>query len=246
MQFSVVLVLGLLLVSLSIPCVSLEASSTTLIINEVLYDPSGDEASGEFVEIYVQSSPGNLNGYELTDQDDHTYTFPSFTPSDGDYIVVHTGTGTDDTDSPVIHLYWGRGSGVWNNDGDDVLLTDGTNVDYIAYESGTAINDPPSGLSWSGTNPSNSGTEGTSVSLINNGVDGDTGNDWEKSGTTDTYGPTTEGADNNEDPTTITLSSLTARPITSQPTFFRWQWLALASAVVAFGGVAAARRSLGR
>jgi len=47
-------------------------------------------------------------------------------------------------------------------------------------------------------------------------------------------------------PTAITLSSFTAHPTTSQPTFFRWQWVALAGAVVAFSGVAVARRSLRR
>lgn len=104
-----------------------------MVINEVLYDPIGDEAAGEFVEIYTQSSPGNLSGYQLFDRDVITYTFPSFIPAAGDYIVVHTGSGMDDTVGPAIHLYMGRGSAVWTNEGDDVLLTDGTNgIDYIA------------------------------------------------------------------------------------------------------------------
>ena len=47
-------------------------------------------------------------------------------------------------------------------------------------------------------------------------------------------------------PTAITLSSFTAHPTASQPTFFRWPWVALAGAVVAFGGGAVARRSLRR
>ncbi len=48
-------------------------------------------------------------------------------------------------------------------------------------------------------------------------------------------------------PTAITLSSLTAHPITSQPTFFSPQWLALAGAVgLVFGEVAVVRRSLRR
>nr|MBC8492866.1 SBBP repeat-containing protein [Chloroflexota bacterium] len=46
-------------------------------------------------------------------------------------------------------------------------------------------------------------------------------------------------------PTAITLSSLTARPFAPQATLFRWQWLALAGAVVFCGG-AVARRLLGR
>ncbi len=48
-------------------------------------------------------------------------------------------------------------------------------------------------------------------------------------------------------PTSVTLSSLTARSPTSQATFFRWQWLALAGAVgLVLGGGAAVRRWLGR
>jgi hypothetical protein len=45
--------------------------------------------------------------------------------------------------------------------------------------------------------------------------------------------------------TAITLSSFTAQPTTSQATFFRWQWLALAVGLV-FGEVAVVRRLLGR
>jgi hypothetical protein len=40
-----------------------------------------------------------------------------------------------------------------------------------------------------------------------------------------------------DEATVITLSSLTAHPTLSQANFFPWQWLALAGAVVAFGGV---------
>ncbi|MBC8252495.1 MAG: hypothetical protein H8E35_00525 [Ardenticatenia bacterium] len=49
-----------------------------------------------------------------------------------------------------------------------------------------------------------------------------------------------------DQPTAVALSSFTAHSIASQPTFSPWQWLALAGAVVAFGGVAVARGSLRR
>jgi hypothetical protein len=56
----------------------------------------------------------------------------------------------------------------------------------------------------------------------------------------------TEGQENNtQKPTAVTLSSFAARSPTSQPTFSRWQWLALAGAVIALGGIAVARRLLG-
>jgi hypothetical protein len=45
------------------------------------------------------------------------------------------------------------------------------------------------------------------------------------------------------EPTAVTVSSLTIRPVSSQGSFFHWQWLALAGAVgLAFGGGAAAMR----
>ncbi|MFZ5916880.1 MAG: lamin tail domain-containing protein, partial [Chloroflexota bacterium] len=182
---------------LALNAVPTGAASATLVINEVMYNPTGDEPSGEWVEIYVNSSPGNVSGWTLTDQDVTTpYTFPSFIPAAGEYIVVHTGSGTDDSTGPVYHLYWGRDSSVWNNGGDDVLLTDGTNsVDYIAYGGDDGIDLPPSGLSWGGANPSSS--EGASISLKANGVDGDSGDGWEAAGTLVTTDPSSMGVNNN-------------------------------------------------
>jgi len=190
------------------------AGSTTLVINEVLYHASGGETN-EFIEIYVQSSPGNVSGYKLTDQDAALYTFPSFTPSAGEYIVIHTGSGIDDTTGPVYHLYWGRGSAVWNDDGDDVLLQNASNVcvDYIAYETGSAIDPTPDSTNcpWGAPNPNNGNTAGTSISLKPNGSDSDSGNNWYKSGTGGTIGPTSEGA-NNEQATYVVLSRVEAAP----------------------------------
>jgi predicted extracellular nuclease len=57
---------------------------------------------------------------------------------------------------------------------------------------------------------------------------------------------TFDGLGSHDGPTAVTLSTFTAHPTSPQPTFFRWPWLALAGTVVAVGGVAAARRWLGR
>lgn len=180
---------------LALSVTSAGATSTTLVINEVMYDPSGDEADGEWVELYVSSLPGDLENWTLEDTASHVYTFPSLTPSAGEYIVIHTGSGTDDTTGPVYHLYWGRGSGVWNTSGDELLLQDGAGigVDYIAYGGATpTIN---GSLAWTGTNPSS--PEGVSISLKDDGVDGDSGDGWEASGDTVTIGPDSEGVNNN-------------------------------------------------
>ena len=111
-----------------------------------MYNPDGDEASGEWVELYVQSGGIDLGGYVLTDQDNHNFTFPSFTQNTGEYVVVYTGNGTNDLTGPVYHLFRGSGVTFWNNDGDDVTLQRGSPaecMDYMAFESGSA-----DGASW--------------------------------------------------------------------------------------------------
>ncbi len=166
---TIMMLIGFLLALNAIPA---GAASTTLVINEVMYNPDTD-AKLEWVELYVSSSPGSLQDWTLKDTANNTFTFPDLTPSEGEYIVVHTDSGTNDTTGPVYHLYWNRGSGVWNNDGDEILLGDasGVGVDYIAYGSAsTTIN---GSLTWTGTNPSS--PKGTSIALKTNGVDGDSG-----------------------------------------------------------------------
>ncbi len=172
-----------------------------LVINEVMYDPAGDEPSGEWVEIYVALGGADLDGYQVIDQDGYSITFPSFTPQTGDYIVVHTGGDplSNDLAGPVHHIYRGYGISMWNNDGDDVTIQSGAGecFDYMAYSTGSSIQGPPAGCVWgAGTNPT-SGSEGTSVALEENGQDGDRPSDWTESGLDGTMGPHSEGMHNN-------------------------------------------------
>ncbi|HOI12298.1 MAG TPA: MBL fold metallo-hydrolase [Methanoculleus sp.] len=61
----------------------------------------------------------NLTGWTITDEGTrNTYTFPAFTLDPGADVTVHSGAGND----TAIDLYWGRGTGVWNNDGDLATL----------------------------------------------------------------------------------------------------------------------------
>lgn len=63
----------------------------------------------------------NLTGWSITDEGTrNTYTFPIFTLDAGADVTVHTGTGND----TATDLYWGRETGVWNNDGDLATLAD--------------------------------------------------------------------------------------------------------------------------
>jgi len=170
------------------------------VINEILYDPADDEASGEWVEIYVTSGGFDLGGYVLSDQDGYSVTFPSFTPEAGEYIIVANGVGDDDLVGPIYVIYRGSGSAMWNNDGDDALLESASHecVDYMAYGSGGSIQGPPAGCAWGGAPNPSSGSEGTSISLVVDGYDTDYVSDWAASGSGGTTGPHSRGADNNE------------------------------------------------
>jgi len=152
------------------------AASAQVVINELVYDPVGVEESGEWVELYnAGTSSVNLTGWQITDQDTHTYTFPSgATIAVGGYVVVHTGAGTNTSTA----FYAGFTSGIWNNDGDEVLLENGsgTGVDYIQYDGGSGGDSPPSELTWAGDIPGTS--EGNSIALMPDGNDQDDATNW--------------------------------------------------------------------
>jgi len=55
----------------------------------------------------------------VTDEADHSYTFPAgFTLDAGATVTLHTGSGTD----TATDLYWGAGAPIWNNAGDTITV----------------------------------------------------------------------------------------------------------------------------
>jgi hypothetical protein len=57
----------------------------------------------------------------------HTYWFPEHPVGPGDHIILHTGTGTNQTRTTPAgqiehHFYWNLSTQVWNNHGDHVTL----------------------------------------------------------------------------------------------------------------------------
>ena len=169
-------------------------------INEILYQEiNGDSSNEEFVEFLVSKS-GNLKGYIMSDQDGKYYVFPSFSVSSGDYVVYHTGTGTDGTVNGVHHFYKNTVP-ILNNTGDEVLLlkpsqdrvllADGKlfnaePFDYVAYETASNVDAIPTSVkgltvSWdfSYATELDDANDGLSISLSPNGIDGDTSACWE-------------------------------------------------------------------
>ncbi|NTU85611.1 MAG: lamin tail domain-containing protein [Chloroflexales bacterium] len=105
---------------------------TSIAIQQIEYDPPGDDVAGEFVLIKnTGSDAADMTGWRLSDEANNTYTFPSFTLAAGAEVRVWTRAGTDDAGN----LYWGRTQAVWNNTGDTAILRDagGTEVTRYSY-----------------------------------------------------------------------------------------------------------------
>lgn len=182
-------------------------SAGKVIINEVLYNETGNSAAtnDEFIEIYnASTSPVDLGGWKLMDGNliandtDNTgsitgsstpYAFPNSTIlKPGEYAVIWVGDETNTPDRKAtgakFQAWLGKAPKL-NNSGDDMWLYDRDTkiVDYIAYGSGTAINTPPpTSLNlWDNTHQSAlaGASDGQSISLTKNGLDGNTSACWE-------------------------------------------------------------------
>jgi endonuclease YncB( thermonuclease family) len=93
---------------------------------------------------YVVFENGGSTSIDMTDwfvEDlaGHRYTFSSFTLDAGATVTLRTGSGTDSSSD----IYWGRGSSVWNNDGDTGTLYDDTGAtqDEYSYPTGSSSGD---------------------------------------------------------------------------------------------------------
>ncbi|HSD57897.1 MAG TPA: lamin tail domain-containing protein [Methanotrichaceae archaeon] len=83
--------------------------------------PEKENLDQEWIEIANQGEQDiSLEGWTLSDQQNHTYTFPDFVLLAGTSVKVHTGSG-DDTEEDI---YCNRNTPIWNNDGDIATLTD--------------------------------------------------------------------------------------------------------------------------
>lgn len=172
-----------------------------LVINEVMYVQTADFP--EFIELYAKTAGSTLN-YILSSQDgsSQNYYLPDFTVAAGDYVILYSATGTDNSAGNVHHAYTQSSSPPLANTGDDVVLlkpsaTDTTilngsgvvnsiPVDYVSFGAGSTDPVPVSTLgvtvSWDNSDVSRLGgtPAGTSISLTPNANDTDTSVCWEK------------------------------------------------------------------
>jgi hypothetical protein len=212
---AIVIVISLILCSLIfIPLETSEADSGEhdVVINEIMYDPSGSDSGKEWIEIYNNGSTAvNITGWMITDQDGgDDFTFPSMSFPSGNYIVITSGLGTNETDfsDGCAHFFMWKSGTFFENSGDDILLLNGTGygIDYVAYDYGAYVDFWPPELEWDDMNYWVD-DEGNSLSLHPNGVDTDSGLTWEESDPT----PGRTNAHIDDDPPMI--SNLQQNPI---------------------------------
>ncbi|MEE9340880.1 MAG: lamin tail domain-containing protein [Thermoplasmata archaeon] len=70
-----------------------------LIINEVMYDPPGDEVDGEWIEVLVVEGETDTGGWTLTDFDGHVFTLPPLILPERTYILLRIGKGESELDA---------------------------------------------------------------------------------------------------------------------------------------------------
>jgi phosphatidylserine/phosphatidylglycerophosphate/cardiolipin synthase-like enzyme len=163
-----------------------DTPSVTIVINEIMYDPSGSDTLNEWVELFNNGSTSiNMTNWVITDgEGGDDFFFSEIIVPPGDYVVIYTGAGTNETDfsDDVAHLYMNRTSVFLENSGDDVILKNATvdPVDYVAFDFGIYVDACPVELNWDDMNVWVD-TEGNSISLHPNGIDRDSGLDWEES-----------------------------------------------------------------
>jgi hypothetical protein len=184
-----------------------------LLITEVSSYGTG-KSGGQFnegVELHNEGPDSiNLNGITIDDQD--AEFSKSFSTSDvttelniasGQYVVIWTADGTDETTGPGANGYWdfyldhgNNGNDLDDNDGDDLWLYytyNGMGIDYMEYgtDSGTDADSCPSspeswGSSANGWDDQNepsapsSTSESANRKWANNGyyIDNNKGSDW--------------------------------------------------------------------
>jgi phosphatidylserine/phosphatidylglycerophosphate/cardiolipin synthase-like enzyme len=105
----------------------------SVVITDIFYDGvKGSAEPDEYVEIRNSGNAAvQLQGWTLMDEAEHTFVFPAFLMQPGQTCRVYT-----NEDHPEwCGFSYGRGSAIWNNDGDCAYLRDsgGVLVDSYCY-----------------------------------------------------------------------------------------------------------------
>lgn len=157
-----------------------------VVINEVLYNPSGTDTGYEWVELYNPTcEPIDLTSYELTAASGSFYVFPNFILSPNRFVVVRWRLDGVNTTTDLYTGSVGFTTNMGNTTGYVALFngtvhTQATIVDYVAYGAG--------GQSWESTavganiwqsgNYVENASEGSSIGLLADGQDTNSSSNW--------------------------------------------------------------------
>lgn len=112
--------------------------SGLLVVESVHADASGNDHENENDEYIVfrntGESPLDLSGWTVSDEADHTFTFPDVVVQPGATITLYTGSG----ETTNTEAYWGSGSAIWNNGGDTIIVENAEGETVIRYEYGSS------------------------------------------------------------------------------------------------------------
>ncbi len=150
------------------------ASASSIIINEVMFDPIETELSGEWVELHNPTDISiDVTGWALSDQESSVdFIFPTMLFPAGGYALVHVCAGQNSTEfiNGTAEFFMGKSSTLLSNTGDDVLLSDsgGSTVDFMSYGQwdGGSVEPPPPDFNYTHSNAT--AQEGFSLARVGN------------------------------------------------------------------------------
>jgi len=202
---SPIAVLALLAIVAPIHAQELQRS---VLINEIMFDPAGDDAGREWVELFNAGAQAtDLKGWTLTNRSgEQPVTLPAWQLPPGSYLLVALGAGQNDADlsdgSGTYHV--GRKDEFLHNSLDEVGLYRGapaaeTIVDFVAYallvdyQPGTAHGHAVAAKRWAAGKAFDAAefvAEGNSIGRTAKAHDNDSPFDWYGDGGVHADGPT--------------------------------------------------------
>ena len=209
------IVVIIIIIAMAIPVALLigeeESTDAVITINEVMYDPYGDDAGNEWIELY---NPGqesqSVNGWSVVNGSGTIADLPDWTVPAGAYLLIHLGEGTNDQNFSDGHgdYYTGITQPKLNNDMDEVGIFDGSSltskriVDFTCwstteYQGGNYYHVAVDAGIWSdgdyfdvGYPSGNSMVAGYSMGLDKDSTDTNSSAGWARNGGIDAYFPT--------------------------------------------------------
>lgn len=125
-----------------IPVSASVSASDNIVINEIMFDPMGNDAGNEWIELYNNGTETqNINGGTISNRiGEIAATLPAWDFPVGAYLLVHFGTGTNDNDfsDGSGSFYTGTNVEIFDNTEDEVALYSGTPgastiIDFVSW-----------------------------------------------------------------------------------------------------------------